>query len=433
MRKVLIITYYWPPAGGPGVQRVLRFVRHLPEFGWEPVILTVENGDYPAIDNSLVDQVHAKTPVFRTQVAEPYDLYRRLTGKASGEKLPTYVMNRASDDRVADRLAKWVRANIFIPDARIGWLPKGRAEAVRLIRELDIDLIFTSSPPHTAQLIGKSAAKRSRRPWVADLRDPWTEAFWAAEFKKLFVARQIDERLEKGVLQRADAVTTVTPGLVEMLRDKVNSRYEVIQNGFEPIEAVEQRSDSFIALFTGHLSKYQNPEPFFRAALLLPEDVKNDLRIIFVGKQFSGFDEVFQRYADQINIQRLDYMAHSDMIDYAQGAAVLLRPIADHDYSSKAIGAKTYDYLALRKPILTLGKTPSISADILEETASGEIFNYTDVEGIAGFLKKWHQSWKKNGYLILDNVSRLNNYTTRSQVEKLANLFYQLSAGSVKR
>ena len=427
MKKVLIITYYWPPAGGPGIQRVLKMVRHLPAQGWQPVILTVADGDYPAIDEGLVARIPDNCPVYRTPILEPYHLYRKLTGKARGEKLPTYILNPHKDDSLKDKLAKWVRAKLFIPDARIGWIPYAVKGGKRAIREENIDLIFSTSPPHTVQLIAKKLAAKSGLPWVADFRDPWSEAFWVAELQQEGLVKKINLALEKSVLRRADAVVTVSAGIADLLKAKAPNRYEIIQNGFETIEAGQEKTERFMILFFGHLNKYQNWESLFRALRRLPEALRSRIDIVFVGKVFEGFRAAFETYHD-LNIQQKPYMAYREMMAFARRAALLFRPLSSMSYAASGIGAKTYDYLALRKPVLAIGPRPSVMQQVLEETGSGEIFRAEAVEQIAQFIERHFRQWERPGFLSLADDARLDPYRTAHNVAQLAGLFDELLA-----
>lgn len=424
MKKVLIITYYWPPAGGPGVQRILRFASYLPQFGWQPLILTVEEGDYPAIDESLLHKIPPECKTYKTAILEPYNIYRKFTGKAKDEKLPTFILSKTGKENFKDRAAKWIRGNIFIPDARIGWLPYAVKAGVKIIKEENVDLIFSSSPPHTVQLIAKRLARKTGKKWVADFRDPWTEAFWADDIQKTALSKYVDAKLETSVLKTANAVTTVSEGMGEMFASKAGNRYAVIQNGFEPLPPQSAKTEKFVLLFIGHLSKHQNPETIFQAITTLPDKIQKTIQVLFIGRIFEGFREIFEKYQAQIDIVTREYMPHRELLEFAQqNASLLLRPIARTAYSQSNVGAKTSDYLALRKPMLTLGEKGGFSERMLAETAAGQIFEYEDVEGIAAYIWENYRIWESEGCVILDNEEKLEKYTTRYNVGKLVELF----------
>ena len=426
MKKALIVTYYWPPAGGPGVQRVVRFVRYFRQFGWEPIVLTVKNGDYPAIDETLHKQLPENLRIEKTDILEPYAIYRKFTGKSAEEKIPTFVLSGKSSDSKKDRLAKWVRGNIFIPDARIGWIPNAVRAGSKLIREENIDLIFATSPPHTVQLIAKKLAKRHKIPWVADLRDPWTEAFWAEEMKKSRLADAIDRKLERSVLQQANLITTVSEGLGKIFLQKGALACEVIHNGFEPKPPQPLKSDKFMLLFFGHLNKSQNPETLFRSLCTLPDAIRENLKIVFVGRIFEGFAGLFEKFGQQLAIERRNYMPLDEVLAFARSASILLHPMISATYIEGVIGAKMFDYLSLQKPILTLGEKNGIVREVLQETESGEIVEYADLQGIADFVLEKYKIWQKNSFVLLDNSDKLSNYTTETNTLKLLNLFNAL-------
>ena len=191
MKKVLIITYYWPPSGGPSVQRVLKFAKYLPIFGWEPIILTLVNQEFPEIDLSLKSDLKTELKVYRTKTIEPFSLYKKFLKKEKLEKIPTFVLNDSESKSKKEKFANWVRTNIFIPDARMGWYPFGVRKGIEIVKKEKIDLIFSSSPPHSLQLIAKTISKKTHSKWVADFRDPWINAFWQSGSKKSKISSKI--------------------------------------------------------------------------------------------------------------------------------------------------------------------------------------------------------------------------------------------------
>ncbi|MCK4715587.1 MAG: glycosyltransferase, partial [Candidatus Marinimicrobia bacterium] len=220
MKKVLIITYYWPPAGGPGVQRVLKFAKYLPEFGWQPIILTVKNGEYPAIDNSLQKEIPANCKVYNTFSIEPNFVYKKFTGMGSDEKIPTAVL-AAENTNWKKRLANWIRLNLFIPDAKIGWIPFAVRKGKKIIKAEKPDIIFSSSPPPTVHLIARKLAKWSGIKWVADFRDPWTDIYHYNDVKRSAWSLNRDKDKEKEIVTSADEIITVSQNVAELLNEKI--------------------------------------------------------------------------------------------------------------------------------------------------------------------------------------------------------------------
>ena len=197
MKKVLIITYYWPPAGGAGVQRALKFVKYLPQFGWEPIVLTVENPDSPTEDLSLLEDIPKECKVYKTKSLEPFEVYKKFTGRKSNEKIPGDILLKSDNVSLKDKLAKWVRVNLFIPDAKIGWKKYAVKKGSEIIRTENIDLIFTTSPPQTVALIGRKLAKLTGVKWIADFRDPWMEIVYYQNLNRSKITKAIDTSLEK--------------------------------------------------------------------------------------------------------------------------------------------------------------------------------------------------------------------------------------------
>jgi hypothetical protein len=235
MKKILIIAYYFPPSGGPGVQRVLKHIKYLPEFGWEPIVLTVSNGQYPARDESLLEQIPEGTRVIRTHIYEPYDLYRLLTGKKKGSAIDVNTIKKEGQKvSFKEKVAEFIRATFFIPDARVGWLISAR-KAVRELKDEKIDAIYSSSPPYTCSLIAKYAKKQFKKPWIAGFRDPWTG--FISSPKRWALPKAIDMNMERSVFKEADAVEAAWEGIIKDIFSKYpqleKNKFYHVPNGYD--------------------------------------------------------------------------------------------------------------------------------------------------------------------------------------------------------
>ena len=232
--NVLFISYYFPPAGGPGVQRVLKFVKYLPEFGWNPVVLTVKNGDYPAYDESLVSEIPDTVPVYKVPAIEPHALYKKFTKKNVDEKIPVGLLSKSEGAGFKEKFARWVRANIFIPDARVACnFPMIRA-GNEIIGKHKIRAIFCSTPPHSLQLSAMYLSKKWNIPWIADFRDPWTDIFYYQNIDRMHISRAIDKILERRVLNISNSVVTVSKSIKENLhRNSEQNNIQVLYNGYD--------------------------------------------------------------------------------------------------------------------------------------------------------------------------------------------------------
>lgn len=423
MKKVLIVTYYWPPAGGPGIQRILKFTRYLPDFGWQPIVLTVEHPSSPANDQSLSNKINPQCIVYKTGVIEPFNLYKTFTGKAKSENIPKDIIVKKGNDPIKEKIARWVRANLFVPDARIGWVPYIVKEGMKIIQHEKPDVIFSTSPPHSLQLGAKRLAKKSNLKWIADFRDPWSEAYWESEIGKSALTQKINTHFEKQSLMHANTVTSVSKGVCDLLEKKIKNEYVVLYNGFDDINREQKVTDRFNIFFIGNLSKYQDPDPFIKALKMLPKNVREKIDIYFIGKVFDDYKDLFLQESFILK----NYMPYSEMMEFSKSACIFLLILHQTSYTLSYMTAKIFDYLALRKPILAIGKKKSTVERVLKETQSGTLFENNEINEITEFLISYYTEWQKNKFLLLDENENLMKYSTQSNVEKLAGIFNKLS------
>ena len=209
MKKILIITYYWPPSGGAGVQRWLKFTKFLPEFGFKPVILTVDDNaaSYAQLDESLLKEIDPNLSVYKTKTFEPYNLYRKLSNK---KEIPYGGFSNQRKITLFEKLSRFIRGNLFIPDPRRGWNRYAIKKALELIRSEQIEVVVTTGPPHSTHLIGKKVKEKTGIRWIADFRDPWTDIYYYKDLYHLGLANKLDRYLEKNVLKLADQIITVS-------------------------------------------------------------------------------------------------------------------------------------------------------------------------------------------------------------------------------
>jgi hypothetical protein len=194
MKKVLVITYYWPPSGGAGVQRWLKFVKYLPSLGWEPIIYTVENGEYPVLDDSLVNDLPSNIKVLKTKIWEPYIFYKRFTGRKKNDKINSGFLNNKKKNKILESISVWIRGNLFIPDARKFWIKPSVNYLNNFIKDNPVDFIISSGPPHSTHLIALGIQKLNKIPWLADFRDPWTNIDF---YKDLKLSKWADSKHKK--------------------------------------------------------------------------------------------------------------------------------------------------------------------------------------------------------------------------------------------
>jgi len=426
MKKVLIITYYWPPAGGPGVQRIIKFTRQFPDFGWQPIILTVKDPSSPAKDTSLIDQIPEECKVYKTNTLEPFTLYKYFTGKKKNASLAKDTIIQRPDEKLSEKISRIIRANIFLPDARVGWIPAMIKQGLRIIEQDKPEVIFSTSPPHSLQLGAKKLAKKSGLKWIADFRDPWIDAYWEKDIERFGFSSRLNQKLEQGVLESANVITTVSDGICDHFRMKTDNRFETIYSGFDIVNHDSIRSDYFEIMYFGNMSKFQSPLPVLKAIDLLPAEKKTRTKIIFVGNVFSGFEELIHQYPD-IMIENRSYLPRDQMMEFGKTASLLLLINLEIEYGKGLITAKIFDYLSLRKPILAIAEKGGSLDELLDKTESGKVFAKHNIKDISAFIKTHMDLWLEKSVLLLQDNQNLDPYRTKNNVKKLTELFEQLS------
>ena len=291
MKKVLIITYYWPPSGGAGVQRGLKFTKYLREFGWEPVIYTVENGAYPVIDNSLEKDIPPGITVIKRPILEPYNFYKALVGEKPGKKMNPAFLSEKKKKTLSQKISVWIRGNFFIPDARMLWIKPSVKFLKKYLSENKVDAIMSTSPPHSVHLIAMQLHKALKLPWVADFRDPWTKIDFYPELKLTNWADRKHHRLEKEVLSNADAVISVGETIKQEFQEIVNRKYELITNGYDEddvhVSDKIEMDKKFSIVHLGTLVETHKPLILWDALSQLTKENKqfaDDLEIKLVGR-----------------------------------------------------------------------------------------------------------------------------------------------------
>ncbi len=432
MKKVLVISYYFPPSGGPGVQRVLKFVKYLPEFGWEPVVLTVEDGDFPARDESLLDEIPASTRVYRTKIFEPYSVYRRMTGKPANapvdvENIPTGASKRSFMEQVAGM----VRETFFIPDARIGWAPYAVPEAVRIARREAVDAVYTSSPPYTSAVIGLELKRRLNLPWVAGFRDPWTGFLSSPD--RWFLPKLVDTSIERAVFNRADVIECAWKGIVEDFRRKFpqGNHYKCVHlpNGFDPADyptdVPRGRNDRFTVTYTGSMYGKRNPGTFLRAVEeLVQEGTVDDekIRLRFIGRFGSEVKEMLAASPLRMSIERNDYVPHHESIRSLMTSDMLLLVVDESKDSREIVPGKVFEYLGARKPVLALTDTEGAVADLIRETGAGTAVQNQDIPGVKRAFVECYRKFLYNDPCAAPNDDAIRTYERKEVTRRLAEL-----------
>jgi len=431
MKKVLIITYYWPPSGGPGVQRVLNFVKHLPNWDWEPHVLTVIHGEYPALDHSLIKEIRPTCSVYKTYAFEPNVIYKKFTGKSLNDPLPVATVSEKQKNW-KEKFSKWIRLNLFIPDAKIGWKPFAVHSGKKLISKIKPDLILSSSPPHTVHLIAKKLARWSQLPWIADFRDPWTMIYHYDNVRRIQFIQNFEKKIEQDVLQQATHLVTVSDNVREILdiHSLHKTKFTIIPNGFdtEKISSLAQipKSEKFTIAYAGKLNHQQNAENLWNAVdHLLAEDraFPKDLEIKFMGNISQQMIGEFKNYKFGEKIKYMGYQDHLAMLKILKSSAVLLLLIANTRHNKGILSGKIFDYLSTRNYILGIGPTDGDAAQILTDTNCGHMYNYD--ENLKRVISNLYLNWKK-GTIYRPKESEIEKYSRKNLTRKLVELMDKL-------
>ena len=418
--KVLIITYYWPPAGGSGVQRWLKFVKYFQEFGIEPIIYTVDNANYPKLDKTLLKEVPKNVTILKQPIWEPTDL---LFWKH--KKTQTTSLSNLSKGG----FLSFIRGNFFIPDPKIFWVKKSVHFLQKYIIENKIETIISTGPPHSMHLIAQKLRLKNSLKWIADFRDPWTSLYYNEDFKLSIFAKNKNKKLETAVLKNADCILTVSTVLKKEFA-KTARNVAVITNGFDDeISGIKSVTidNEFSISYIGLLPKQSNPKVLFKVLNTLCENnasFSNDLKINFVG---DISEEVKKEVLANNLLEKVSfvgYVSHQKAIEYQNKSQVLLLLIPNVTKSEGILTGKLFEYMTTKRPILAIGPEEGDLNDILNETNAGVVVGFDDEEKLTKeILKLYHQY--KNGILYVDSKN-IEQYHRKKLTEKLSEIIYNL-------
>lgn len=440
-RTVLVVTYAWPPAGGPGVQRVLKFVKYLPAFGFRPVVLTVRDGTYPALDPSLERDVPAGVPVHRTASAEPAMLYKRFIGMKTDEPIPVAILAEPSPS-LKKKLANFVRLNFFVPDAKVGWYPWAVREGSRLVQREHPAVVFSTAPPPTTHLVARTLARRHRLPWVADFRDPWTGVHYYEGKHRLGVTEALDGRLERSVFDDASRLTFVSRLDSERYAGVYGhpEKHRYIPNGydeadFEAIEPGEPDPGRFVLMHLGSVGRERCPTKLFSAIVRLSERgvvTPKGFRLTFVGKVEDSVLDTMRASGVDPFVDVVPYVPHHEALRLGQRAHALLLLITQSQRNAGILPGKTFEYLRYGRPVLALGPTSGEVARVLADTRGGAMHEYDDDAGIESSLERWLAEVRRGKRPAGAAPDALARYSRKSLTGELASLLSELTSPDIR-
>lgn len=428
-----MITYYWPPSGGAGVQRMLKFVKYFPTFGILPYVVTVDEkrASYPVLDKTLSKDIPPEAKIFRTNTFEPFDVYSKLLGKKS---IPTGFSNE-SNPGYFQKFSRFIRGNFFIPDARRGWVKHAFKESCKIIERENIDTVLTTSPPHSAQLIGLKLKKKYNLKWIADMRDPWTDIYYYNEFNHLPFAKRLDLKYERLVLENADRIVTVSKQIKKLFLNKSSdidpSKISVIPNGYDDEDfKLTNRffspspNEEFIITYTGTLAESYNPKVFFTALKNIATKFPK-IKLRFVGNISSSVVDDIKKISLGDNIELIPDVSHDQSIENLLNSIILFLVIPEIKNDKGILTGKLFEYLAARKPIVCIGPIDGDAASIINECGAGKVFDRSKEAELTDYLEYLISKWSKGESLEISNEN-YKKYSRFSQAEELSKIILSL-------
>lgn len=427
------MAYYWPPSGGSGVQRWLKFVKYLRHYGWEPIVVTPEYGTAPYYDASLQRDVPEGVKIYKTATFEPFEIYNRLQGKKKDAPIPVGMVGIKDSKSLFQRAANYIRANFFIPDARVGWKSYAISAAQQAIQENpDIAAFVTTGPPHSVHLAGLAIKKEFGLPWLADLRDPWTNIYYNHSLPRTEATRQRDKALEDEVLRTADAVTVVSGGMADEFSSRVK-HLEIIFNGFDEDDVYQgelKPSEYFRLAHVGNFFPYYDSPGLWEAIEMLcqeNQEFAKYFRLSFTGVTDEQIINHLRTRGLSKWIEVNGSVSHHEATKQMFEAAILLFVIPN-DGSKGVITGKVFEYLASRTPILPIGDTYSNVADILRAQGRISMVDYQDTQSLKLLLETAYLQWIDNQRITSKfSIAEQSPYSRRALTGRLADLLNKLT------
>ena len=421
-KRVLIISYYWPPAGGPGVQRWVKFTKYLPDFGIEPIVLIPENPTYPFQDDTLTNEISPDLKLFKLPINEPYKL-ANIFGKKS-KQLSSGIINPSNKQSLIERLLLFIRGNFFIPDARIMWVNSAYKKAKTLIENFNIDTVITTGPPHSIHLIGRKLKINCNVSWISDFRDPWTAIGYHNKLKLLSFARARHRKLEAIILNSSDQIIVTSPATKREFQSKTNTPISIITNGYDNInDSSIIKSNHFLISHIGSLLTERNPKTLWK---VLKSMVRNDtefaksLRIELYGIVAEPVKESIKFHELDDYVTYKGYVSHEDAIAAQKASQLLLLIESNSNSASYIIPGKLFEYIASKSPIIAIGPSTSDIKKIIANTCSGNYFSYLEENSLKATLKMYFKNFQESE--IKSKTKNFESYSRYELTSKLSNL-----------
>lgn len=422
MKRALIVTYYWPPAGGPGVQRWLKFVKYFKEFGVEPIVYIPENPNYPLVDENFSAEIPSNIEIIKHPIKEPYR-FAKFFSKKKTKQMSSGIIPK-KDSTAIEKLMLYVRGNFFIPDARVGWVKPSVKYLSDYLENNDVDVVITTGPPHSLHLIGMQLKKELNVKWIADFRDPWTTIHYHKSLRLNKTSEKKHKALEAAVLNTADVVTVTSPTTKKEFEKITNKPIEVITNGFDITEEVNYNRDlKFSISHIGSLLSERNPKNlWYILAEICKKNTsfKKDLELKFAGAVSDEVKESLSEFNLDENSKFLGYVSHSEALKLQNESQVLLLVEINSAETRAIIPGKLFEYLAAKRPIIALGPNKSDIEAIVDETKSGRFFDYSEDKELKNEILRLYEQYKTGDLQVAsEGVDRFSRRQLTKQMSAL--------------
>ena len=420
MRKVLVITYYWPPAGGPGVQRWLKFVKYLRDFDIEPVLYIPDNPHYPLTDKTFLKDIPNDLIIYKHPIKEPYRLASLFSSKKT-KRISSGII-QSKNQSFVEKAFLWIRGNLFVPDARKYWIKPSVNYLKGVLEKEGVDTIITTGPPHSVHLIGYYLRQTKPVRWIADFRDPWTSIGYHKKLKLTSSAKRKHKVLEFNVLNSADKIIVTSATTRDEFQQITNQPIQVITNGFDgSISRNQNLDEKFTISHIGSMLTGRNPIKLWEVLSELSKqnsEFKNALQLQFIGVIS---DDVLQSLNDlglQNHINVIGYVSHERALEYQKKSQILLLVEIDSQETIGIIPGKLFEYMAAKRPILGVGPENWEVADMVSHTKSGRIFEHSDDIALKSLLLDWFAQFQKGELSVTSK--NIEQYSRRELTRKLA-------------
>ena len=423
MKKVLIITYYWPPAGGPGVQRWLKFVKYLPDFGIQPIVYVPENPTYPIMDEGLVSEVSDKAIILKKKIFEPYG-FASIFSKNKTKKISSGIIPNQRKQSFTEKLFLWIRGNVFIPDARVYWVKPSVKYLEKYIEENQIDTIVTSGPPHSLHLIGMGLKEKTNVKWFADFRDPWTTIGYHNKLKLGNSASRKHKNLESKVLNSADVILVTSATTKKEFEALTTKPIEVITNGFD-VEKIEKQTldEKFSLAHIGSFLSERNPRILWKCLKeLIKEnaDFKKDFELKLIGAVSQEVLDAITEFKLDKYLNNLGYVSHKMAVEQQRKSQVLLLVEIDSEETKSIIPGKLFEYMVSERPIIGIGPEGSDFSEIIQNTNTGVFVKYDEIKKLKSSILSYYEEYKTGK--LKSNAIGLQYYSRKNLTQKLSKL-----------